>query len=102
MADNDSPASRRFTALTNRHMMAFYTIRRLAEHNHDTANHAIESARQGVREWTDLGRRWSERPADLPALLNGATQAAAGAQARTLDLARRWWDGVLALRGNGR
>ncbi len=98
MAENDTPASRRFTALTNRHMMAFYAVRKLAERNRDTANHAVESARLGVREWSDVGRKWAKRPDDLTGLLDDATQAAVNAQGRSLDVVRKWWDGVRSLR----
>lgn len=98
MAENDTPVSRRFTALTNRHMMAFYAVRKLAERNRDAANHAVEAARAGVREWSDVGREWAKRPGDLTGLLDGATQAVVNGQARSLDIIRKWWDGVRALR----
>ncbi len=84
----------RFNAITNRHMMVFYTIRRLAESNRDTLHEAIESARQGAREWADVGRRWAKQPSDLTSLFAEATEAAANAQARSLALVRRWWDGL--------
>lgn len=84
----------RFNAITNRHMIAFYTIRRLAESNRDAVHEAIESARQGFREWSSVGRRWAKHPSDLTSLFAEATQAAANTQSRSLALVRRWWDGV--------
>jgi hypothetical protein len=98
VTENESPASRRFTALTNRHMMAFYAVRKLTERNRDTANHAVESARLGVREWSDVGRRWMKQPADIAGLLRNAAEVTANARARSAALFQEWLDGVRDLR----
>jgi len=98
----NSSLDSRFNAITNRHMIAFYTIRRLAESNRDAVHGAIESARQGVREWSTVGRRWAKNPSDLTSLLAEATQAAANTQSRSLTLLRQWWDGVQEVIGRRR
>lgn len=99
--EQNSALNNRFTAITNRHMIAFYTIRRLAERNRDTIHEAIESARLNLREWSEVGRHWAKRPDDLTSLFAEGVQAAANAQARSLAILRSWWDGLRELRGPG-
>lgn len=99
MTEQESPWERRLIAWQNRQMMAFYTLRRLAEHNRNVAHQAIESARLGVREWSDVGRRWAKRPTDVIGLAGSATETATKVQARSLELLQQWWEGVRRLAG---
>ncbi len=94
----DNPIDRRFNAVRNRHLMAFYTVRKAHDRYRDLVNNAIEANRQGAREWSALGRRWLQQPTDLAGLLRGTAEATANARARSAALFQEWRDGLRALR----
>ncbi len=94
----DNPADRRFNATLNRHLVAFYAVRKAHDRHRDLVNNAIEANRQAAREWSALGRRWLQQPADIAGLLRGAAEATANARARSATLFQEWLDGVRDLR----
>ncbi len=95
----DNPVDRRFNAALNRHLVAFYAVRKAHGRYRDFINNAIEANRQGAREWSALRRTWLQQPTDIAGLLRGAAEAAANARARAAALFQEWLDGVRDLRG---
>ncbi len=94
----DNPIDRRFNAVTNRHLMAFYTVRKAHDRYHSLLSKAIEVNRQGAREWSEVGRRWLQQPTDIAGLWQGAVDAARNAQARSFAHAQEWLDAMRDLR----
>ncbi|MDO8615383.1 MAG: hypothetical protein Q7T33_06555 [Dehalococcoidia bacterium] len=94
----DNPVDRRFNAARNRHLMAFYTVRKAHDRHRDLVNNAIEANRQGARDWSALGRRWLQQPTDIAGLLRDAAEATANARARSAALFQEWLQGVRDLR----
>ncbi|HUF53003.1 MAG TPA: hypothetical protein VMR52_04420 [Dehalococcoidia bacterium] len=56
-------------------------------------NHSmLEGARQGSREWAEVGRRFAHNPTDLVSVYEAMSEAMGNAQARGLALVREWAD----------
>ncbi len=46
----------------------------------------VEATRQGAHDWTNVGRRWAERPTDVVGLYEAASEVLANSQARRIAL----------------
>ena len=86
----ESATDRIFDGILQRQTTLFDVIRssndRLNRFNHSV----IEGARQGSRDWAEVGRRWAEKPTDLVGVYEAAAEAVGNSQTRSLALAREW------------
>lgn len=86
----ESATDRIFDGILQRQATLFDVIRssndRINRFNHSM----IEGARQGSRDWAEVGRRWVTNPRDLVGLYEAAAEAIGQSQTRTLALAREW------------
>ena len=57
--------------------------------------HLIESARQGNRDWLEVGRRWAKRPTDATGIYDAIADAVGNTQQRTIALSREWFEDVV-------
>jgi hypothetical protein len=97
------PATRQTTATTDRLSEAilerqagiFDLIRSATDRNHRFTRSLIESARQGNREWLEVGRRWVTRPTDVTGVYDAIADAVGNAQQRTIALSREWFEDVV-------
>jgi hypothetical protein len=87
-----SVTDRIFDSLIERQATFFDVVRgsndRINRFNHSM----LEGARQGGREWAEVGRRFAQNPTDLVGLYEAAAEAMGNAQARGLALVREWAD----------
>jgi hypothetical protein len=74
------------TAVTERQDAVFDAVKGANERYHRFIRSVIEGSRQGVHDWTSVGRAWAERPTDIVSLYESASEAFADGQARTLAL----------------
>lgn len=88
----ESAADRFFNTLLERHQIIFDSIRSGNDRYHRFLRSLIEGARQGSRDWTEVGRCWAKRPTDIMGLYESLSEAIGNSQARTLALAREWLD----------
>jgi hypothetical protein len=86
---------RLFDGILERQANVFDAIRSNNDRVHRFNRSLIEGARQGGRDWTEVGRRWATNPADFVGLYESLSEALGSAQARTLALAREWIDDVV-------
>src|SRR5881409_32578 len=94
------PGTRQTTATTDRLSDAilerqagiFDVIRSATDRNHRFTRSLIESARQGNREWLEVGRRWVTRPTDVTGVYDAIADAVGNAQQRTIALSREWFE----------
>ncbi|HUG46040.1 MAG TPA: hypothetical protein VMK31_05965, partial [Sphingomicrobium sp.] len=71
----------------------FFDVIRGANDRINRFNHSlIEGARQGSREWADVGRRFVHNPTDFVGVFEAMSDAVGNAQARNLALVREWAD----------
>ena len=86
----ESATDRIFDGILQRQGTLFDVIRsnndRINRFNHSV----IEGARQGSRDWAEVGRRWASKPADFVGVYEAATEAVGNSQTRSLALAREW------------
>ena len=86
----ESATDRIFDGILQRQTTLFDVIRssndRLNRFNHSV----IEGARQGSRDWAEVGRRWAAKPTDLVGVYEAAAEAVGNSQTRSLALAREW------------
>jgi hypothetical protein len=92
MATNnpESSANRIFDFLLERQATAFDNVRTAADRYHRFNHSLIEGARQTSVEWTEVGKRWLDRPADLIGLWEASVEAMGNSQQRSLALFREW------------
>jgi len=93
------PATREATAtdrlsnaILERQVGIFDAIRSSTDRNHRFTRSLIESARQGNRDWLEVGRRWVTNPTDVTGIYEAVSDAIGNAQTRTLALSREWFD----------
>jgi len=86
----ESATDRIFDGILQRQTTLFDVIRssndRLNRFNHSV----IEGARQGSRDWAEVGRRWVSKPTDLVGVYEATAEAVGNSQTRSLALAREW------------
>lgn len=86
----ETAADRLFDSVIQRQASLFDAIRGATDRYHRFNRSLIEGARQSSADWTDVGRRWAEKPTDLLGLYEAASEAFGNSQARSLALAREW------------
>jgi hypothetical protein len=86
----ESAADRIFDSLIERQATAFDVIRSSNDRWNRFNHSLIEGARQGGRDWTEVGRRWVSSPTDFVGVYESIGEAIGNQQARTLALAREW------------
>jgi hypothetical protein len=93
------PATREATAtdrlsnaILERQAGIFDAIRSSTDRNHRFTRSLIESARQGNRDWLEVGRRWVTNPTDVTGIYEAVSDAIGNAQTRTLALSREWFE----------
>jgi hypothetical protein len=80
------------SAIMERQASLFDAIRSGADRNHRFTRSLIESARQGNRDWLEVGRRWVTNPTDITGIYEAVSDAIGNAQSRTLALSREWFE----------
>ncbi len=91
----ESSTDRFFDAIVERQEAIYDTVRANNDRYHRFLRSLIEGARQGSRDWADVGRHVVKRPADIVGLYEAASDAIGNSQARYLALAREWLDDVV-------
>jgi hypothetical protein len=84
-----------FDALIERQSGAFDALRSNNERYQRFNRSLLEGARQGSRDWTEVGRRWVANPTDVVALYESIAETVANSQARMLALSREWLEDVV-------
>lgn len=79
-------------AILERQAGIFDAIRSSTDRNHRFSRSLIESARQGNRDWLEVGRRWVTNPTDVTGIYEAVSDAVGNAQTRTLALSREWFE----------
>ena len=86
----ESATDRIFDGILQRQATLFDVIRssndRINRFNHSV----IEGARQGNRDWAEVGRRFASKPTDFVGVYEAAAEAVGNSQTRSLALAREW------------
>ncbi len=77
---------RLFETIIERQESSFDTIKSINERYYRFVRSVVEATRQGAHDWTNVGRRWAERPADIVGLYESASEALANDQARRIAL----------------
>lgn len=85
MSARDS-INRLFEAIAERQESAFDAGRGANERYHRFTRSVLEATRQGVHDWTNVGRGWAQRPSDIVGLYESISEAVANGQARRLAL----------------
>jgi hypothetical protein len=88
-------ADRIFDALTERQAAIFDVVRSINDRNHRFTRSLIEGARQGTRDWAEVGRRWLTNPTDLVSIYEAVSEALGNGQARALALTREWLEDIV-------
>ena len=89
-APRKTTSDRFFDALGNRQAGVYDAVRSGNERYHRFNRSLIESARQGSRDWLEVGRRWVANPLDFVGVYEAASDALGNGQARALALTREW------------
>ncbi len=79
-------------AILERQAGIFESIRSTSDRNHRFTRSLIESARQGNRDWLEVGRRWITNPTDVTGIYEAVSDAVGNAQSRTIALGREWFE----------
>ncbi len=86
----ESATDRIFDGILQRQATVFDVVRSSNERINRFNHSVIEGARQGSRDWAEVGRRWANKPADLVGAYEAAAEAIGNSQTRSLALAREW------------
>ncbi len=86
----ESATDRIFDGILQRQATVFDVVRSSNERINRFNHSVIEGARQGSRDWAEVGRRWANKPTDLVGVYEAAAEAIGNSQARSLALAREW------------
>ena len=93
---------RLFETITERQESSFDTIKSINERYYRFVRSVIEATRQGAHDWTNVGRRWTERPTDIVSLYETASEALANDQARRIALRQEMLDDLAESQREGR
>ncbi len=93
---------RLFETITERQESSFDTIKGINERYYRFVRSVIEATRQGAHDWTNVGRRWTERPTDIVGLYETASEALANDQARRIALRQEMLDDLAESQREGR
>jgi len=77
---------RLFETMIERQESSFDTIKSINERYYRFVRSVVEATRQGAHDWTNVGRRWAERPTDIVGLYESASEAISNDQARRIAL----------------
>lgn len=91
----ESATDRIFDGIIERQATLFDVIRGNNERIHRFNHSLIEGARQGGRDWAEVGRRWANNPTDIVGFYESVSEAIGNGQQRTLALAREWVEDAL-------
>lgn len=86
----ETATERVFDFLLERQTSLFQAIRASADRTNRFNHSLIEGARQSSQEWSEVGKRWLDKPMDVIGLWEGASEAWGNAQQRNLSLLREW------------
>ncbi len=101
MSARDS-IDRLFETIIERQESSFDTIKSINERYYRFVRSVIEATRQGAHDWTNVGRRWTERPTDIVGLYETASEALANDQARRLALRQEMLEDLAESQREGR
>ena len=93
---------RLFETIIERQESSFDTIKGINERYYRFVRSVIEATRQGAHDWTNVGRRWTERPTDIVSLYETASEALANDQARRIALRQEMLDDLAESQREGR
>ena len=79
-----------FDGILQRQATIFDVVRSSNERINRFNHSVIEGARQGSRDWAEVGRRWANKPTDLVGVYEATAEAIGNSQTRSLALAREW------------
>ncbi len=91
----ESTTDRFFDAILERQEAIFETVRSNNDRYHRFLRSLIEGARQGGRDWAEVGRRAVKRPTDVVGVYEAVSDVVGNTQARSLALAREWLDDLV-------
>ena len=86
---------RLLNAVVERQATWFDAVRSSNDRYHRFNRSLIEGARQGTRDWAEVGRRALLRPTDVVGVYEAVSEAVGNSQARSLALAREWLEDVV-------
>ena len=86
----ESATDRIFDGILQRQATMFDVVRSNNERINRFNHSVIEGARQGSRDWAEVGRRWATKPTDIVGVYEAAAEAIGNSQTRSLALAREW------------
>ena len=87
---SESATDRIFDGILQRQATIFDVVRSSNERINRFNHSVIEGARQGSRDWAEVGRRWANKPTDFVGVYEAAAEAMGNSQTRSLALAREW------------
>ncbi len=86
----ESRADRFFDDLLGRQEAMFEAISRANNRYHRLVSNLVEGARQGGRDWAEMGRAWLKHPTDIVGLSEKALDAVTDGRSRSIALVRQW------------
>ena len=86
----ESATDRIFDGILQRQATIFDVVRSSNERINRFNHSVIEGARQGSRDWAEVGRLWANKPTDIVGVYEAAAEAIGNSQTRSLALAREW------------
>ena len=86
----ESASDRIFDGILQRQATIFDVVRSSNERINRFNHSVIEGARQGSRDWAEVGRLWANKPTDIVGVYEAAAEAIGNSQTRSLALAREW------------
>ena len=86
----ESATDRIFDGILQRQATIFDVVRTSNERINRFNHSVIEGARQGSRDWAEVGRLWASKPTDIVGVYEAAAEAIGNSQTRSLALAREW------------
>ena len=90
-----SAVDRFFDAVLERQTSLYDAVRSATERNHRFTRSIIEGVRQSNRDWTEVGRRFINKPTDLIGVYEAISEAVGNQQSRALALSREWIEDVV-------
>ena len=93
---------RLFETIIERQESSFDMIKSINERYYRFVRSVVEATRQGAHDWTNVGRRWTERPTDIVSLYESASEALANDQARRIALRQEMLEDLAESQREGR